>query len=143
MKYDSDYNNLFLFYRAGLLSTEHALNDVGFQKLIAARNLTFDVIVLEQFYHDALLVLSHKFDAPVVTIATLGHAEYMDHAMGLVTPWSHVPHSVLTLDDNLSFYHRCYNFGLSLLDTILRRYHFMRPMQRMADKYFGNALDGR
>lgn len=136
LKYSSDWNNVFLFYRAGLISTEHAFNDAKVQQLIQSENVHFDVIVLEQFNHDAFLLFAHKFKAPIITIATLGHADYLDHAMGLITPWSHVPHNMLTYTDQMSFTQRCYNMALSLLDTVLRRYHYMPKMQQLADTYF-------
>lgn len=136
LKYSSDWSNLLLFYRAGLLSTEHALNDDKVKRLIQSENLHFDVIILEQFNHDALLMLAHKFKAPIITISTLGHTDYMDHAMGLITPWAHVPHNMLTYTDQMSFTQRCYNMALSLVDIILRRYHYMPNMQLLADKYF-------
>lgn len=142
LKYSSDWNNLLLFYRAGLISTEHAFNDAKVQHLIQSDNLHFDVIILEQFNHDALLLFAHKFKAPIITIATLGHAEYLDHAMGLITPWSHVPHNMLTYTDQLSFTQRCYNMALSLVDILLRRYHYMPKMQQLADKYFISSSDG-
>lgn len=96
---------------------------------------------MEYFFHDSWLPFARKFHAPIVTMATLGHADYFDHAMGLITPWSYVPHSMLLYTDQMSFFQRCYNVGLSLLDTILRRYYYMTKMQQMAEKYF-TGLDG-
>lgn len=142
LKYDSDISNLFLFWRAGLLSTEYAFQDTKVKQLIADRHLHFDVVVLEQFFHDSWLVFGHKFKAPIVTLATLGHADHFDHATGLITPWAYVPHNVLTLTDDMTFWQRSYNVALSLLDAFLRRFYYMSKMQQMADKYFA-GLDGR
>lgn len=138
MKFDSVLNNLYLTWDIGLYSTEHALNDKNVGKFINSTNHQFDVIVLEQFFHDSWLMFAHKFKAPIVTIATLGHADYFDHAMGLMTPWSFVPHSVLTFNDNMSFVQRCTNIFWGLTDAFLRRFYYMSQMQEMAEKYFAN-----
>lgn len=141
MKYDSVLNNLFLCWDVGLLSTEHAFNDKNVANFINSTDYQFDVIVLEQFFHDSWLPFAYKFNAPIVTIATLGHADYFDYAMGFMTPWSFVPHSVLTFNDNMSFSERVINVFWGLTDAILRRYYYMSRMQLMADKYFSH-LEG-
>lgn len=131
-----------LFFRSGLLSTEHAFKDPKVQNLIKPNNLHFDVIVMEQFFHDGWLLFSHRYKAPIVTIGTLGHADYYDRSMGLITPWAYVPNNMLTYDDQMTFLQRCYNVALSLLEATLYRFHYMTKMQQMADKYF-IGLDGR
>lgn len=141
MKYGSTWNNLFLTWDIGLHITEHAFQDGGVQALINSTDQKFDLVILEQFFHDSWLLFAHKFKAPVVTIATLGHSDYFDSAMGFVTPSSFVPHSVLALNDEMSFFERCQNLFWTTVDTVLRRFYFMAKMQEMADKYFTN-LDG-
>lgn len=138
MKYDSVLNNLFLCWDVGILSTEHAFNDKNVANFINSTDYQFDVVVLEQFFHDSWLPFAYKFNAPMVTIATLGHADYFDYAMGLMTPWSFVPHSVLTFNDDMSFGERVINIFWGLTDAILRRYYYMSKMQSMADKYFSH-----
>lgn len=141
MKYDSVINNFYLVYDVGLMTTEYALNDAQVKAFMNKTDQHFDVIVLEQFFHDSWLTFAHKFKAPIVTIATLGHAFYFDHAMGLLTPWAFVPHNVLQLNDEMSFVERCRNFYWALTDTLLRKYYYMSKMQIMADRYF-TGLDG-
>lgn len=142
MKFDGVLNNLFLTWDAGLYSTEHAFKDRNVAAFIKRRDLHFDVVVLEQFFHDSWLLFAHKFNAPIVTIATLGHANYFDHAMGFLTPSAFVPHSVLTFNDNMSFAERCINIFWGVVDAFLRKYYYMAKMQQMADKYF-TELDGK
>lgn len=136
MKFDSVWNNLFLTWDIGIYSTEHAFKDKNVNAFIHRDDLQFDVIVLEQFFHDSWLPFASKFDAPIVTIATLGHADYFDHSMGFWTPWSYVPHHVLTFNDNMSFIERCINIFWGVVDVGLRRLHYMEKMQQMANKYF-------
>lgn len=142
MKFNSVLNNLFLTWDVGLQSTEHAFKDQNVAKFMNRTDLSYDIIVLEQFFHDSWLPFAHKFKAPIVTIATLGHAYYFDYAMGMLTPWSFVPHNVLMLNDNMSFFERCTNLYWALTDTILRKNYYMSKMQQMSDKYF-DGLEGK
>lgn len=142
MKFDSVYNNLFLTWDVGLKSTEHALKDKNVAALINQADLQFDVVILEQFFHDSFLPFAKKFNAPILTIATLGHADYFDNAMGLITP-GYVAHHVLTFTDNMSFQDRCVNLFWRLADWFLRKYYYMTKMQQMADLYFANAFNGK
>lgn len=141
MKFDSVMNNLYLTWDIGLKTTEHAFRDKNVASLIN-KNDQFDIVILEQFFHDAWLPFATKFDAPLLTIATLGHADYFDNAMGLLTP-SYVPHHVLTFTDQMTFYERCINLFWRLTDLFLRKYYYMEQMQKMADRYFGPSFNGK
>lgn len=141
MKYDSVLNNLYLTWDVGLKSTEHAFRDKNVAALINRTDLQFDVVVLEQFFHDSWLPFAKKFNAPILTIATLGHADYFDNTMGLMTP-SYVPHHILTYTDNMNFYERSVNLFWRLTDAFLRKYYYMAKMQEMADRHFGHAFNG-
>lgn len=141
-KYDKMIYNLYLTWDIGLLSTEHAFKDHNVQSFMNQTDLKFDVVILEQFFHDSWLLFAHKFQAPIVTISTLGHANYFDSAMGLVTPSAFVPHSVLALNDEMTFWERCQNLFWDSIDVLIRRYYYMREMQKMADVYFTD-LEGK
>lgn len=105
-------------------------------------DLQYDIVILEQFFHDSWLPFAEMFNAPLVTIATLGHADYFDNAMGLLTP-SYVPHHVLTYTDNMNYFERHVNFFWRLTDAFLRKYYYMAKMQEMADRYFARAFHGK
>lgn len=141
MKFDSVMNNLYLTWDVGLKTTEHAFRDKSVAHFINQRDLHFDVVILEQFFHDAWLPFAKKFNAPTLTIATLGHADYFDNAMGLLTP-SYVPHHVLEFTDRMAFYERCVNLFWRLTDSFLRKYYYMEKMQQMANHHFGDVFHG-
>lgn len=67
MKYDSDWENLWLYWRAGLLTTEHALQTQVVQKFIQ-REDHFDLVLSEQFFQESFLMFAYKFSCPIVTI---------------------------------------------------------------------------
>lgn len=141
MKFDNVFNNLYLTWDVGLKSTEHAFQDKNVAALINRTDIQFDIVILEQFFHDSWLPFAKKFKSPILTIATLGHADYFDNAMGIITP-SYVPHHVLTFTDNMTFYERSINLFWRLTDFFFRKYYYMAKMQEMADRYFGDAFNG-
>lgn len=57
------------------------------QKLIHDTELHFDVILNEEIFGDSFLMFAHKFNAPIITVCSLGHSDYMDRQMGLLTPF--------------------------------------------------------
>ncbi|XP_017482511.1 PREDICTED: UDP-glucuronosyltransferase 2B4-like isoform X2 [Rhagoletis zephyria] len=142
MHFSSEFANLNVYWHVGLLSSEHALAQPAVKALIASKHLTFDLIVLEQFFHESFLMFAHKFKCPVVTLGTMGYADNMDHAMGLLTPWSFVPHLFLSHTDRMDFFERACNTYLSLYDAVLRRWYYMPRMQEMAEKYFEGFIEG-
>lgn len=143
MKYDSVLENLFLTWDVGLKSTEHAFQDKNVATFLNQTDKKeFDVVVLEQFFHDSWLPIAQIFNAPLITIATLGHADYFDSAMGLLTP-SYVPHHVLTYTDHMNFFERCVNVFWRVTDAFLRKHYYMAKMQNMADRYLKDAFNGK
>ncbi|CAD7000184.1 unnamed protein product [Ceratitis capitata] len=142
MHFTSDFENLQMYWHVGLLSSEHALNDPKVKTLIASKDLEFDLVILEQFYHESFLMFAHKFKCPIVTLGTLGYADNMDHAMGLLTPWSIVPHLLVSYTDEMTFAQRAYNTYLSIYDALFRSWYYIPKMQEMAERHFGGYIEG-
>lgn len=64
----SDYQRVELFEKVGTPSSEHGLRDPKVQQLINSTDLSFDLVINEDFYHDSWLMFGYKFNAPTVTI---------------------------------------------------------------------------
>jgi glucuronosyltransferase len=68
----------------------------------------------------------------------------MDRMMGAMTPYSFVPHFVLSdFNDDMTFLERTYNLMFSMADALIRKFHYLPAMNQMAKKYFssfGSAL---
>lgn len=74
----------------------------------------------------------------VYPVGPVGSFDYIDRNMGLLTPSSHVSHSLLTYTDNMIFIERWYNSMVGLYDWALRKWiHF--PIQNsIARRYFAH-----
>ncbi|XP_021702436.1 UDP-glucuronosyltransferase 2B7 [Aedes aegypti] len=139
--YQNDFKNLLLYWRLGLETSRYALESANVQKFIKREDQHFDLIVAEQFFQESLLMFAHKFDAPIITISTIGYSDYMDRAMGLLTPWSFVPHMLLDCDDQMSFYQRAYNVLLSTVDYIGRELYYLPQQNKLAMEIFDRFVD--
>ncbi|XP_058818746.1 UDP-glycosyltransferase UGT5-like [Topomyia yanbarensis] len=140
-KYSSDISNLFLYWNVGLSTTKYALQNPNVQQFIEQDDSTFDLVISEQFFQEAFLMFAHKYRAPIVTIGTLGYSDFMDRAMGLMTPWSFVPHPILLYMDDMSFSQRCYNFLISAADAVIRKYYYLPRQDMLAKEYF-SSIEG-
>lgn len=52
----------------GISTTEYALQHPEVQQLIHSDDRQYDLILTEQFYQEAFLMLAHKYRAPIVTV---------------------------------------------------------------------------
>lgn len=68
----------------------------------------------------------------------LGGADHLDRQMGLLRPWSYVPHTFLHYDDDMSFTERWYNSIYSINDWIMRKFWFLPEQNKLAQKYFSH-----
>ncbi|XP_062551806.1 UDP-glycosyltransferase UGT5-like [Armigeres subalbatus] len=141
--YQNDFKNLVLYWRLGLETSRYALENYNVQQFINREDLHYDLIVAEQFFQESWLMFAHKFNAPIVTISTIGYSDYMDRAMGLLTPWSFVPHMLLDYEDQMSIYQRTYNTLLSTIDYIGREFYYLPEQNKLANQIFSSLAKHR
>lgn len=142
MNIKSDFAGLEMYWNHGLETAEFALNDKRVKELIERKDNPFDCFIMEQFFTESFLMFGHKFKVPTVTLSTLPNSHHMDCFMGLLTPWSNVPHFMLPYDDDMTFTERSHNTILSLYDLFYRLNYYMPRMQEMAEKYFAKHIEG-
>ncbi|XP_039439844.1 UDP-glycosyltransferase UGT5-like [Culex pipiens pallens] len=141
--YSSDYNNLFLYWKMGLDTSRFALESQAVQQFIKRNDLSFDLVVSEQFFQESWLMFAHKFNAPIVTISTYGYSDFMDRAMGILTPWSFVPHMILDYEDDMNFLQRAYNVLVSSVDYVIRELYYLPQQDKLAKEFFGDLVRER
>ncbi|XP_023297834.2 UDP-glycosyltransferase UGT5-like [Lucilia cuprina] len=124
----------------GVKTTEHALKQTKVQEIInhPQPKGQYDLLLAEQFYQEPFLALSYIYDIPVVTSSTLGYENHMSQMMGVITPWSFVPHGFLPLTDHMSFMERLMNSYYSLAEDLHREWDLFPKMDKLVQKYFGH-----
>lgn len=128
-----------LHYVIGHSTTDYALKHPRMQQLIHSKTpKQYDVILVEQFYQEAFLMLAHQLGAPVVSISTFNFASYISDMFGSFGAWSHVPHEFIVLPERMTFWQRVRNVHRHLADKYNRKYNYLAVQQRMADEYFAH-----
>lgn len=124
----------------GVATTEHALKQPKVQAIINAKQTenVYDLLLVEQFYQEAFLALSHIYKIPVVSTSTLGYENHMSQMFGIISPWSYVPHGFLPFTDRMSFWERVQNTYNSLYEDLHREYIYFPLMDDLVAKYFGH-----
>lgn len=124
----------------GVKTTEHALKHPQVQEIFN-RNDThdvYDLLIVEQFYQEAFLALSYKYDIPVIASSTLGYENHMSQMMGIITPWSYVPHGFLPFDDKMNFWERLKNTVASLYTDLYREFVYFPKQDALVKKYLSH-----
>lgn len=142
-KYSNDLTNVQLLSEVGAICGEYGLKDPKVRKLALSTGLHFDLVINEQFFQEAWLMFAYKFDVPIVTISTYGASDFFDRAMGMLTPWSHVPHVLLSYTDKMTFTERAYNAYLSIFEWIYRNWYALPEQNRQAEQFFGHLIAER
>ena len=124
----------------GLTTTEHALKQPKVQEIINATKTegVYDLLLVEQFYQEPFLALSYKYNIPIVATCTLGFTNFMAQMMGMIFPWSYVPHGFLPYTDQMSFTQRFWNIAYNLYEDLDREWNYFPDMDAFTQQYFGH-----
>ncbi|XP_061395083.1 UDP-glycosyltransferase UGT5-like [Musca vetustissima] len=139
----TDMSNLQYYKMMDIIAfstTEHALKQPKVLELIndPQPRGKFDLLLCEQFYQEPFLALSRVYDVPIVTSSTLGFESRMSQMMGVIMPWSFVPHTFSPYNDRMTFFERLMNSFYSLTEDIIREYDYFPKMDKLVEKYFGH-----
>lgn len=145
-KTESAFFKITSLWNYGIFTTKFAFDSPVVKKFIENDRTPFDLIISEQFQQEAFNMFSHKYNCPLITIATLDIADFMDRAKGALTPLSHVPHFLSYNSDRMTFFERLENTIISLYDALGRKFYYLPKQNRLAREAFTsleNQLGGR
>ncbi|XP_055915993.1 UDP-glycosyltransferase UGT5-like [Eupeodes corollae] len=120
--------------------TEHALKQPNVQEIFNRTDTkdVYDLLLVSQFYQEAFLTLGLKYNIPVVTSSTLGYENFYSHMMGIIQPWSFVPHGFLPYDDRMDFWERVINTISSFYEDVFREYVYLPKQDALVQKYLSH-----
>ncbi|XP_049817462.1 UDP-glycosyltransferase UGT5-like [Aethina tumida] len=120
--------------------TEKTLQHPNFQELINSDE-KFDVVVIEQFFNDALKGLASHFDAPLILFNSVGANNFVNPLVGNPSPPSYIPDMMQDFSSNMSFFQRVKN-TLSIQALSLVNYFYIYPAHgKLMKKYIPRASD--
>lgn len=127
------------FQRISLI-TEETLKLPQVAKLIKS-NEKFDVVLLETFFsQEALLGFGHKFNAPVITLSSLGSYSIIDSFMGNPHPVSYIPNMLFPSTCHLTFFERFRNVIKTLAEDLYTNYIHLPHQEAIMKKHFGSEM---
>ena len=68
-KHDNAVLKINILQELGLASSRDAFQTENLRKFVNAKNLTFDLVIAEQFVQESFLMFAHKYKAPLITIS--------------------------------------------------------------------------
>ncbi|OWR41057.1 UDP-glycosyltransferase UGT39B2 [Danaus plexippus plexippus] len=132
------------------LSTEELYNKIVWPGLIAFTELTFksrefmtflkkdnafDLVISEQFYHEALYALAYKYNAPLALVTTFGNCMRHNYITRNPLQMATVTSELLVVEDPTSFWGRLRNLLFNVYDYTFWRYWYLEEQEKLVRKY--------
>lgn len=133
---ESTFYKITSLWSYGLVTTKFAFDSPVVKDFIENDKTRFDLVISEQFQQEAFNMFAHKYNCPLVTLATLDYSHFMDRAKGLMTPYSFVPHALSYSTDRMTFFERVENLFVSLYDAIGRKFYYLPKQNQIAREAF-------
>ncbi|CAH0398392.1 unnamed protein product [Chilo suppressalis] len=129
-------HNRFL-WNGGLTLTEIVLNSTQVRQFLASDH-NFDVVISEQFFQEAMYILAHKYEAPLVLITSYGNC--MRHNIATRNPLqlATVVSEFLVVQEPKSFFGRLRNLYFTVYEYVWWRFWYLEKMDKLAREYVPN-----
>jgi glucuronosyltransferase len=122
-------------------SCDLMLQEEEIQKLIHARNLHFDLLIVEAFFNECFLGFVHKFKAPLIQLCTFGGAHWIGDWVGNPNPYAYVPDPFLSYKDKMNFWERMINTLMGTAWRLGRMYYYLPGQDAIMRKHFNESDD--
>lgn len=134
----SAFEQLVLCYNIGYLVTEYTLQNKDIVSLLHS-NRSYDLVILDHFFSEALLGVAHHYNAPVILASSLEDPTWTHYMVGNPEVWSYMPNSYLQAITPLTFFQRVQNVVLNMKNELYRRLVALPYNNQLLQKYFPNA----
>jgi hypothetical protein len=117
------------------------LQEPDVQKLIHAKDVHFDLVIVEAFFNECFLGFVHKFKAALIHVCTFAGEHWMGDWVGNPNPYAYVPDAFLQYTDKMDFWERTVN---TLVGTVLRlgrQYYYLPVQDKIMRKHFNESDD--
>ncbi|XP_025833343.1 UDP-glucuronosyltransferase 2B2-like isoform X3 [Agrilus planipennis] len=104
----SSYRKEIMINAAGSELVQRVVTHPSFKNVINS-NETFDLIVLERFMNEALLGLSHRFNAPYIVLSSTGYSRRTNEVVGNPGSTAYTPDLYLHYGYNMTLWQRFHN----------------------------------
>lgn len=132
-----------MVYTMGIHNTDFAFEQPEIQAVINEKNKMgkYDLLLSEQFFNEGALILGHLYQIPIVTLSMSGYANYLSQLVGIVSPWSYVPHKWMAYSDRMTLWERIGNAFVSGSEDLYREFKYYPKQDAILRKHFSHLLD--
>lgn len=124
----------------GNLLTRKIFEHSTFQEIFSS-NEHYDAVILEQFSSDALKVVAHKFNAPLILFHGVGATNAVNLYVGNPSPRSYISDIYLRFPSKMTFLERLENFVVSVFVTIYKHFYYFPEQEKIVKEFYPNAPD--
>jgi hypothetical protein len=115
------------------------LQEEGIQKLIHAKDLHFDLVIMEAFFNECFLGFVHKFKASLIHLCTFGGEHWIGDWVGNPNPYAYVPDAFLQYTDRMDFWERMVNTLVGSALKLGRHYYYLPAQDAIMRKHFNDS----
>ncbi|XP_044271143.1 UDP-glucosyltransferase 2-like [Tribolium madens] len=137
---ESLFKNILTTYQYGNIITEVTLKDKGVQQLLHSDE-NFDLVIVEQFFNDAMKGFATQFNAPLVLFSSMGLTEWNKGYMGNPTLPSINAVSYTSYTNQMNFFQRIRNLVGTIFDYCYRKWVFYPIQKEYLEKYFPASIN--
>lgn len=129
---------LIYCYYLGNMVIEGTFKDNQIQNLLNSSK-TFDLIIMDQFYDEALLGIANHFKAPVILSSSLESPTWTHHMIANPDYYSYVPNAFLKTSSRMNFVNRLMNTILNFTERLYQIFISVPYHNKILHKYLPNA----
>lgn len=134
------FSSIISTYEMGALVTECTLKDEKVQKLIHSSEI-FDLVIVEEFFDDALKGFAVHFNAPLVLFSSMGLVEWNKHSIGYPALPSLNPIHCNSFTNEMTFVQRMINFFDTIFHFCYKNLVINPQHQNYLTKYFPKRIN--
>ncbi|CAO1437944.1 unnamed protein product [Diamesa hyperborea] len=129
---------MLTLYGMGAMTSNATLAHPGVQEIMYSGE-KFDAVVVEVFNNDAIFGLAQHFDCPLIGVTTFGANKWANEMTGNQSPYSYVPHPLLSFTDKMSFKERMINTLMSVIENIAFELIYIPGQTKIYNNFFPKA----
>lgn len=132
------YKSVPIYFSLGNALTNYTYSAAEIQELLNS-NVSFDVIVMEEFLAASLMGLSYHYKAPLVYVCAMGANLWNNNLFGNPAPSSYVPNMFATYSSHMTFFQRLHNLLVNHVDLLYRHLVYYPRENEILHRYLPDA----
>ncbi|XP_023025419.2 UDP-glucosyltransferase 2 [Leptinotarsa decemlineata] len=138
----SPWKQLEFMLSLGRTYTEVVLKNENVQNLLNS-NETFDLVIVEHFWNEAMAIFAHRFECPLVYMAPGPTSVFNSHLLANPSFPSYIPNFLTAYSSRMNFWERLRNSYLNLLCTLFVEFRLIPDQSDLLKTTVPNAPDLR